>query len=237
MAAYHPHDPLTAAEISLASGLFRTEMLKRGIKSLKSCAVSLLERACSPCLPIPRECVADLALPSPRPAAAPKKEVIAYLGIPTHPNDFTPYKSGIRPARRAEAHLIDCVTGDVFVAVCTFPQSGGKPTLDYVEQQPQGTQPAITMEELDESEQVVRNDPEVIRLCGEVGVSPEQIMVDAWSIGYEHRFGDIRLQQGFVYQRLGPDEHLYAHPLDCACRSRRVASSHTGTDVAPLTHS
>ncbi|GAA6046717.1 hypothetical protein JCM3770_003132 [Rhodotorula araucariae] len=188
MAAYHPHDQLTASEISLASGCFRTEMIKRGVKSLKSCAVSLIE--------------------------PPKKEVIAYLGLPTHPTDFSPKKSGIRPARRAEAHLIDCLSGDVFVACCTFPQGGGKPTLDSIELQPKGIQPAITMEELDESEQVVKNDPEVIRLCAEVGVSPEQIMVDAWSIGYEHRFGDIRLQQGFVYQRLGADEHLYAHPLD-----------------------
>ncbi|GAA5836765.1 hypothetical protein JCM9279_007655 [Rhodotorula babjevae] len=188
MAAYHPHDPLTASEISLASGCFRTEMLKRGVKSLKSCAISLLE--------------------------PPKKEVVAFLGLPVSPTDFKPFKSGVRPARRAEAHLIDCLTGDVFVAICTFPLGGGKPTLDSVEQQPKGVQPAITMEELDESEQVVRNDPEVIRLCAEVGVSADQIMVDAWSIGYEHRFGDMRLQQGFVYQRLGPHEHLYAHPLD-----------------------
>ncbi|MBZ6370499.1 MAG: hypothetical protein LBE44_00920 [Microbacterium hominis] len=40
-------------------------------------------------------------------------------------------------------------------------------------------------------------------------------MADCWSIGYEHRFGDgLRLQQAFLYARLGPDEHLYAHPLD-----------------------
>jgi hypothetical protein len=41
---YHPHDPLTASEISLASSCFRTEMLNRGLRSIKSCAVTLLER-------------------------------------------------------------------------------------------------------------------------------------------------------------------------------------------------
>ncbi|GAA5995428.1 uncharacterized protein JCM10292_005167 [Rhodotorula paludigena] len=187
--SYHPLDPLTAAEISLASGCFRTELLKRGLKSIKSCAVSLVE--------------------------PPKAEVVAFLGLPVHPTDYTPYKSGVRPARRAEAHLIDVLTGDVYVATCTFPQGGGKPTLDACDKQPQGTQPAITMEELDESEQVVKNDPEIIRLCAEIGVKPEEIMVDAWSVGYEDRFpGHLRLQQAFLYQRLGKDEHLYAHPLD-----------------------
>lgn len=56
MAAYHPHDPLTAAEISLASGCFRTELLKRGVKSLKSCAISLLERASYSPLSLPPPC-------------------------------------------------------------------------------------------------------------------------------------------------------------------------------------
>lgn len=47
------------------------------------------------------------------------------------------------------------------------------------------------------------------------GVSKDQILADCWSIGYEHRFGtELRLQQAFLYARLGPDEHLYAHPLD-----------------------
>lgn len=96
------------------------------------------------------------------------------------------------------------------------------------------------MEELVISEEVVRNDPEVIRLCAEVGITKEQIMCtllffflgptggaltscvaatgDCWSIGYEHRFGEgLRLQQAFIYARLGKDEHLYSHPLDFNC--------------------
>ncbi|GAA6030894.1 hypothetical protein JCM8097_008924 [Rhodosporidiobolus ruineniae] len=190
--SYHPHDPLTADEIILASGCFKTEFTKRGIRSLKSCAVTLVE--------------------------PPKAEVIAFLGLPVSPTDFTPNKTGVRPARRAEAHIIDTLTGTTYEASCTFAAGGGKPTIDTVVELPNGTQPAITMEELDESEQVVKNDPEVIRLCEEVGVSKDQILCDAWSIGYEHRFGTgRRLQQAFIYARLGKDEHLYAHPLDFNC--------------------
>ncbi|GAA5824799.1 hypothetical protein JCM11251_005350 [Rhodosporidiobolus azoricus] len=208
MVFYHPHDPLTAAEISLATGCFKTEMIKRGLRSIKSAAVTLIE--------------------------PPKAEVIAYLGLPTHPTDFQPNKTHIRPARRAEAHIIDCLTGDFYVAACTFPPAGGRPTLDNVELQPKGTQPSITMEELDEGEQTVRNDPEVIRLCAEVGVKKEQIMVDAWSIGYEHRFGEgLRLQQAFIYARLGKDEHLYAHPLDFNCVIDTNAHKVLKIDFAP----
>lgn len=244
---YHPHDPLTASEISLASACFRTEMLNRGLRSIKSCAVTLLERksATFPAYrlrPHFRLIKPPLSLSNTYTGAlytAPKAEVIAYLGLPTSPTDLTPNKTGVRPARRAEAHLIDVLTGDFYVTACTFPDGGGRPMLDGVEKLPKGVQPAITLEEMDAAEEVVRNDPEIIRLCAEVGeriqedfelinlrladcahslvvgVSQDQIMADCWSIGYEHRFGDgLRLQQAFLYARLGPDEHLYAHPLD-----------------------
>lgn len=175
---FHPHDPLSAREISLASACFRTEMLNRGVRSLKSCAVTLLERELFPSQTVgglssaPHanlfETCAFLLLQRLL-RTAPKAEVIAYLGLPTSPTDFTPNKTGVRPARRAEAHLIDVLTGDFYVAACTFPREGSRPTLDGVEKMPKGVQPAITMEELDEAEQVVRNDPEIIRLCAEVG--------------------------------------------------------------------
>ncbi|GAA5977320.1 hypothetical protein JCM21900_004357, partial [Sporobolomyces salmonicolor] len=188
-AAYHPHDPLTAGEIVQASACFRTELLNKGLQSIKSCSVSLIE--------------------------PPKAEVIAYLGLATSPTDFTPNKTSVRPARRAEGQLIDTLTGDAYTLSCVFPQEGGKPTLDGFEKLPVGVQPALTLEELDETEQVVRNDPEIIRLCAEVGVSQAQIRADCWSIGYEHRFGEgKRLQQAFLYARVTEHDHLYAHPLD-----------------------
>ena len=46
--APHPLDALSAAEITLASGAFRTELLRRNIRSVKSCYVTLVERAPSP---------------------------------------------------------------------------------------------------------------------------------------------------------------------------------------------
>jgi primary-amine oxidase len=124
--------------------------------------------------------------------------------------------------------LIDNLTGNAFELQCVFPSTetnnetsssnklqASKPTLASFKQLPLGVQPAITLEELDETEEVVCNDPEVIRLCEEVGVGKEEIRADCWSIGYEERFGEgRRLQQAFVYARKKEHEHLYAHPLD-----------------------
>lgn len=42
--AYHPCDPLTPDEIRSASAAFRTELLRKGVRSIKSCYVDLLER-------------------------------------------------------------------------------------------------------------------------------------------------------------------------------------------------
>ncbi|GAA5964690.1 hypothetical protein JCM3765_004354 [Sporobolomyces pararoseus] len=202
--SYHPHNPLTAGEILQASALFRSELLQRGIKSVKSCCVALVE--------------------------PPKAQVLAYLGISLSPDDLSPQRSSIRPERRAEGHLIDNLTGTAFELQCIFPvddsansslntpgspSSSSKPNLVSFKQLPVGVQPAITLEELDETEEVVCNDPTVIRLCEEVGVKKEEIRADCWSIGYEDRFGEgRRLQQAFVYARKKDHEHLYAHPLD-----------------------
>ncbi|GAA5837712.1 hypothetical protein JCM3766R1_000561 [Sporobolomyces carnicolor] len=196
MPSYHPHNPLTALEISQASALFRTELLNRGIRSVKSCCVALVE--------------------------PPKAQVLAWLGIPLSPQGAEPSKSSVRPERKAEGHLIDTLTGTSFELQCVFPHTSDDgpevrepPTLVSYKQLPVGVQPAITLEELDETEKVVCEDATVIALCEEVGVSREQIRADCWSIGYEDRFGEgRRLQQAFVYARLKDHEHLYAHPLD-----------------------
>ncbi|GAA6021237.1 hypothetical protein JCM11491_001519 [Sporobolomyces phaffii] len=191
MVPYHPHDPLTAAEILQASALFRSELLNRGLTSIKSCCVALVE--------------------------PPKAQVLAYLGIPLSPDNADPVKSSQRPDRRAEGQLIDTLTGTAYELQCVFPpeRSGTKPTLSSFKRLAVGVQPAITLEELDETEAIVCGDPRVIQLCAEVGVQPAEIRCDAWSIGYEDRFGPgRRLQQAFMYARLRDHEHLYAHPLD-----------------------
>jgi primary-amine oxidase len=112
--------------------------------------------------------------------------------------------------------LIDTLTGTAFELQCVFfPDSDSSPTLASFKRLPVGVQPAITLEELDETEEVIRNDPRVIQLCKDVGIEQEEIRCDAWSIGYEDRFGEgRRLQQAFIYARKRDHEHLYAHPLD-----------------------
>ncbi|KAL8281293.1 hypothetical protein RQP46_006327 [Phenoliferia psychrophenolica] len=205
--APHPLDALSGPEILLASAAFRSELLRRGVRSVKSCYVTLVE--------------------------PPKLEVIAYLGIATSPEDLAPQSNGVLPKRRAEASLINSVTGEVYVLQATL-KTDGTAVVDSFEQLEKGLQPGITMEELVISEEVVRNDPEVIRLCAEVGITKEQIMCDCWSIGYEHRFGEgLRLQQAFLYARLGKDEHLYAHPLDFNCVVDANAGKVLKIDFAP----
>ena len=79
------------------------------------------------------------------------------------------------PKRRAEASLINTLTGEVYVLTSVL-KPDGTAVVDSFEQLEKGLQPGITMEELVISEEVVRNDPEVIRLCAEVGITKEQIM-------------------------------------------------------------
>ncbi|KAM0750283.1 peroxisomal copper amine oxidase [Meredithblackwellia eburnea MCA 4105] len=205
--APHPLDALSPAEIVLASKTFRTELLRRGIRSVRSAYVTLVE--------------------------PPKLEVIAYLGIATSPTDLNPKSNGKLPKRRAEASLINTITGEAYVLTAEL-KTDGTAVIDSYNQLEKGVQPGITMEELVRAEEVVREDPEVIRLCKEVGIEKDQIMCDCWSIGYEHRFGEgLRLQQAFLYARLGKDEHLYAHPLDFNCVVDSVAEKVLKIDFAP----
>ncbi|KAK6342135.1 hypothetical protein TWF730_001613 [Orbilia blumenaviensis] len=81
-----------------------------------------------------------------------------------------------------------------------------------------GVQPLITMEDLIETDKVVRHDPKVIEQCGILGI-PEsdmhKVYADPWTIGYDERFGNKeRLQQALMYYRPNPDDCQYAFPLD-----------------------
>lgn len=54
----------------------------------------------------------------------------------------------------------------------------------------------------------------VVTRSPHAGVLPEQVFCDGWSIGYDDRFPHSqRIQQAFVYARLGEHENLYAHPM------------------------
>ena len=88
-------------------------------------------------------------------------------------------------------------------------------TIRTFAQLPDGVEPQITPEELNQADEAVRRDPNVINFAAEVGVAASQIRADGWSIGYDNRFGrNRRLQQCMVFARFGPHENLYAHPLD-----------------------
>ncbi|KAK6458622.1 peroxisomal copper amine oxidase [Scheffersomyces xylosifermentans] len=82
----------------------------------------------------------------------------------------------------------------------------------------EGVQPILTPADLQDTENIVRNDPEVIRQCEISGIPASEmsnIYCDAWTIGYDERWGaSRRLQQALMYWRSDEDDSHYSHPLD-----------------------
>ena len=74
------------------------------------------------------------------------------------------------------------------------------------------------MEELKTAEQTCRTDPEVIKQCEISGLPASEmdnIYCDAWTIGYDERWGaSRRLQQALLYYRPHPDSCQYQYALD-----------------------
>lgn len=128
--------------------------------------------------------------------------------------------------RHAECQIFDGVTGYAYeVIVILTPQSRSKHVANFVAadlgrvtrftQLPMGTQPGLAPEEVSEAEEIMRNDPRVQEAARQVGVEPENLYADGWSIGYDDRFpSSMRLQQCLVYARKSEHENLYAHPMD-----------------------
>lgn len=81
-----------------------------------------------------------------------------------------------------------------------------------------GVQPILTVEDLQTTEDVIRNDPGVIEQCRISGLSPDEmhkVYCDPWTIGYDERWGNgRRLQQAMMYYRSNEDDSQYSHPLD-----------------------
>ncbi|KAJ9312491.1 hypothetical protein DTO271D3_7193 [Paecilomyces variotii] len=79
-------------------------------------------------------------------------------------------------------------------------------------------QPLITMEDLQEVEHIVRQDPAVIEQCAIIGIPKEdmdKVYCDPWTIGYDERWGSgVRLQQALMYYRPHLDDSQYTYPLD-----------------------
>ncbi|ODV66966.1 peroxisomal copper amine oxidase [Hyphopichia burtonii NRRL Y-1933] len=82
----------------------------------------------------------------------------------------------------------------------------------------EGVQPILTPADLQSTEDIVRSNPEVIKQCEISGISKDEmhkVYCDAWTIGYDERWGaSRRLQQALMYFRADEDESQYSHPLD-----------------------
>ncbi|KAL9937810.1 hypothetical protein V8E36_003355 [Tilletia maclaganii] len=62
---------------------------------------------------------------------------------------------------------------------------------------------------------MIRKDPRVIKLNEQVGIKPEHVYAEGWSIGWDTRFGrSRRVQQCLLFVREHKDANLYAHLLD-----------------------
>ncbi|KAJ2933135.1 hypothetical protein H1R20_g3948, partial [Candolleomyces eurysporus] len=182
----HPLDPLTAEEIvAVTSEVRKYVAAKTDIKAVRFFSSSLLP--------------------------PPKRVVLAYLGIPLEPGAKPEEPTPI--VRRAEADFLDAVRGGGYNATVAL-KDGKWEVEDFVELD-KALHPFISPEELMECEFIVKADPKVQELAKAVGIEPDQIACDGWSIGYDARFPQSqRVQQAFVYARFSEHENLYAHPLD-----------------------
>ncbi len=79
-------------------------------------------------------------------------------------------------------------------------------------------QPILTVEDLTNTQDVIRNDPNVIEQCVISGVPRDQmdhIYCEPWTVGYDERWGaSRRLQQALMYYRRNEDDSHFSHPLD-----------------------
>jgi primary-amine oxidase len=182
----HPLDPLTSDEIVAVSLTVRQYVATQTtVKAIRFIICSLLP--------------------------PPKKAVLASLGIALTPGGKPEAPRQI--IRKAEADLLDVVTGDSYNVVVAFKDQ--KWEVEALDKLPEGAEPQISVEELNQCEEIVQRDPTVQKLAKDVGILPEQIFADGWAIGYDDRFPkSIRVQQAFLFARLSEHENLYAHPMD-----------------------
>ncbi|KAE9395556.1 peroxisomal copper amine oxidase [Gymnopus androsaceus JB14] len=189
----HPLDPLTPDEIVAVTLTVRHHITSKAefesIKAIKFITTYLLP--------------------------PPKKAVLAYLGIPLAPGEKAEPPAKI--VRRAEVdceYFLDVVNGVAYNVILSL-HAEGKWSVDTIEQLPEGVQPQISVEELIACEKVVKADKKIQELAKEVGVLPDQIFCDGWSIGYDERFPQKRrVQQALIFARFSEHDNLYAHPMD-----------------------
>lgn len=115
--------------------------------------------------------------------------------------------------RLINVHVIDCIKGDAYEAVVCL-EGKGEPSIRDVKQLDATVQPALTIEELCLAEECIRKDERVLKAAADVGVKPEQLYADGWSIGWDNRFPGKRVQQCLTFARFSEHENLYAHPME-----------------------
>ncbi|KAF9874370.1 primary-amine oxidase [Colletotrichum karsti] len=118
---------------------------------------------------------------------------------------------GPRPDRRAFAIVLEKGTSKVAEVIANLTKlqvESWKPVAEVA--------PTLTLEDLDITEKIAREDPRIIELCREIGITDmSKVFFDAWAIGFDHRWGfERRLQQGLPYYRKSELDNQYAHPLD-----------------------
>ncbi|KAH6917114.1 peroxisomal copper amine oxidase [Coprinopsis sp. MPI-PUGE-AT-0042] len=167
----HPLDPLTPDEINAICLVVRHCAAEtKAIKAIKFIFCSLLP--------------------------APKRDVLAYLGIPTLSGASPGESKAIE--RKAETEFVDIVNGGTYNIVLTLIED--KWTIEKFTLRDKAFHPQITVEELEECEVIVQKDERVQALAREVGIKPEQIFCDGWAIGYDERFPHSqRIQQALDF--------------------------------------
>lgn len=141
--------------------------------------------------------------------AEPEKNAIIEAGH--FPGGASAQSTSGKIQRQFWVHVADLVKGDAYELLATVDQGVA---ITSVEKLPSGVQPSLTIEELVMAEEACRADERVIKAAAGVGVKPEELYCDGWSIGWDNRFPGKRLQQCICYARYGKDENMYAHPLD-----------------------
>ncbi|KIK02222.1 hypothetical protein K443DRAFT_536341 [Laccaria amethystina LaAM-08-1] len=182
----HPLDPLTPNEIPAITLAVRHYIAaKTEIKATKFITCSLLP--------------------------APKRAVLAHLGISLTPGGKP--EEPVPIVRKAEVDFIDVVDGRDYNAILSSSDQAWN--VDILTLLPEEAHSQTTVEELAACEVVVRNDPKVQALAKQVGILPEQMFCDMWSLGYDERFPQSRrVQQALVFARFSQHDNLYAHPMD-----------------------
>jgi primary-amine oxidase len=117
-----------------------------------------------------------------------------------------------RVPRTAFAVLIDRATGRAHEADVDL-RAG---TVARWTTLPQGTQPAIMLDEFDEVERACKADPRVVEVLAGRGLTDlDLVCIEPWSAGYYGvDDGGRRLMRALVYTRLAPDDNPYAHPAE-----------------------